>query len=125
MSNLSTLEQKLGKWLPQQPEYPFLFLADRKTRRQAARLVAKRVFILPTVPVQTYVDDKGDEHRVPNRKERREMTQMYRRQLGAANTKVSKRARRIELRNEKVRRRYARLSARRANELLAREEEAR
>jgi hypothetical protein len=120
---MSTLEAKLGKWLAQQNEYPLLFLADRKTRRRAARLVAKRVFMLPTVPVQTWVDERGDTQRVPNRRERRDQTRAMKRQVGQYSAKLSKRARRLELQQERVARRVARLSERRRNELLAREEE--
>ena len=47
------LVERMGGWLEQQPEYPFLFLADRQRRRRAASIVAKRLMTLPAVPAGT------------------------------------------------------------------------
>lgn len=44
---LERLLEKLEGWLLQQPEWPVLFLADRRTRRRTAREVAARIYTIP------------------------------------------------------------------------------
>lgn len=44
---VAELVDRLEEWLLQQPEYPLVFLAGRDQRKQAARLLAKRLFMLP------------------------------------------------------------------------------
>ena len=38
---------KLEGWLRQQPEWPLLFLADRKLRRRVAKEIAHRIYTIP------------------------------------------------------------------------------
>ena len=45
---VNALLDRLERWLIMQPEWPACFLADRKTRRRAATLLAQRLFTLPT-----------------------------------------------------------------------------
>lgn len=47
---VSDLVERLAGWVEQQPEYPLLFLADRPRRRRAARIIAYRLMVLPSVP---------------------------------------------------------------------------
>lgn len=46
---LELLLEHLSGWLMQQPEYPVLFLHDRKTRKKAAEELAK---FITTIPVR-------------------------------------------------------------------------
>jgi len=41
------LLEKLAAWLIQQPEWPMLFLANRKDRRRTSQEVAKMLYTLP------------------------------------------------------------------------------
>lgn len=44
---IARLLRKQETWLKQQPEYPLVFLADRQTRRKAAKLLAQSLFTIP------------------------------------------------------------------------------
>lgn len=48
---LESLLLKLDGWLRQQPEWPALFTADRRTRRRAAQALAQALYRLPSAPV--------------------------------------------------------------------------
>lgn len=45
---VAELVERLEEWLLQQPEYPLVFLAGRDQRKEASRLLAKKLFMLPT-----------------------------------------------------------------------------
>lgn len=105
-----TLTEKLTTWTQQQPEYPLLFLADRRTRRRASQLMARTLFMLPTTgPVEM------------NRKERRAMVADVQRTIGKAKTRMSRRAQRRLRQAIRQRNRFGRLSVRRMEELAKRE----
>lgn len=42
------LVARLERWLVQQPEWPAVFAADRRTRRVACQLLAQRLYHLPS-----------------------------------------------------------------------------
>lgn len=105
----AALVEKLAGWVEQQPEYPMLFAADRALRRRAARIVAYRLMVLPTVPASG-----------PNRAERRAARERVATMVGDFKTKLSKRQQRLAREQQKMRDRYARLSAARIQELVDR-----
>lgn len=55
----TALVYKLGNWLREQPEWPLLFLQDRQTRRQTARLLTAGLTTIPTAPPQAPETNEG------------------------------------------------------------------
>jgi hypothetical protein len=108
------LVERLGAWVEQQPEYPYLFLADRQRRKRAATIVAHRLLILPAVPAGK-----------ANRKVKRGATKNVQRQIGGFRTSISRRRERMLTKALRDQRRYRRLSYERSWELALRENSAR
>lgn len=107
---VSELTERLARWVEQQPEYPFLFLADRARRRRAARIVAYRLFVLPAVPSQS-----------PGRANIRASQRAAKKRMGQFMGKLSARRQR-ELHKAKMgQRRFRRLSMQRTIDLAFRE----
>lgn len=104
---MTTFSEKLEGWLVQQPEYPVLFLADRPSRRRAARSLAKQVLTIPT-----------REAAGPNRASRRKTIKVIGTQVGKANAKVSKRRARLLAKAQRDAARYARMSDERKQQLI-------
>lgn len=71
---VSSLVERLAAWCEQQPEYPYLFLADRARRRRAATIVSRTLLTLPYGPARVVLVKQGNVT-VPvaaaNRKQRR------------------------------------------------------
>lgn len=107
--HVQSLLTKLDRWLLQQPEYPILFLGDRKTRRQASSLLGKHVFTLPERQVSVVV----------NRKAKRQQLHVVRHEVAKAKTRFSKRQNDIQNEARKQRARYQRLSLKRLEQLAA------
>lgn len=107
---VTALVEKLAAWVEQQPEYPFLFQADRARRRRAARIVAYRLFILPTVAPQTEW----------NRKAIRSALSRKRVLNGRKLSQLKRRRAREEQKYTTQFERYARMSVRRMNQLAER-----
>lgn len=51
LSAEARLLKKLARWLLEQPEYPAIFLYDRKTRREFSRKAASIIATIPKVRV--------------------------------------------------------------------------
>lgn len=98
---------RLTNWLTQQAEYPTLFLADRPTRRRAAKSLAKHVL---TLPVQA---ETGG----PNRATVRAAVKARGRAIGDLRGKFSKREQRLMRKAERDRARYLRMSDARREQL--------
>jgi len=113
---VSELVERLSRWVVQQPEYPYLFLADRGRRKRAARVVAYRLLILPSAPPQP---------EAANRANVRKVKQAQGAMIGQVMGSVKKKVRRIEAKQERDRNRYRRLGMRRAAELAFAENESR
>lgn len=110
----TTLSERATAWLQQQPEYPVLFLADRRTRRRAAGMLADVFFTLPTTGPHT-----------TNRKLRRQELADMKRVVGKVRTKMSRRQQRLLHDAMRQRARFGRMSVRRMEELADREARAR
>lgn len=110
---VASLVEKLAGWVSQQPEYPYLFLADRARRKRAARIVAERLLLIPSI-----TPDPGTVDRETFRRQQRAVNQA----VGGFKTKVSKRQQRMLAEAEKSRRRYMRMTVERAHELALRED---
>lgn len=108
MTSVNDLVERLAAWLEQQPEYPVLFLADRRTRRRAARIVAYRLMTLPTASPQGM-----------NRAETRKVVKRVKREAGRARAGLSARRQRLLLQAERNKRRYLRLQEERLLDLAA------
>jgi hypothetical protein len=108
---VASLVEKLAAWVEAQPEYPYLFLADRGRRKRAASIVAKRLLLIPAIEP----DPKGVD-RETYRKQSRAVNHM----VGGYKAKMSKREERIWREARKTRARYAGLSLERAHELALR-----
>lgn len=106
-SAMVSLVEKLAAWVEAQPEYAVLFLAGRARRRRAARIVAYRLFILPTVKPQTEW----------NRKSARKAVRTVRKMNGAKLARFKRRNARLEQKYQTQFERYARMSVRRMNRL--------
>lgn len=109
----TTLTERATEWLKQQPEYPLLFLADRRTRRRASVLLARTFFTLPTSTAPAM-----------SRKQKREMMRDVQRTISKAKTRMSRRGQRRLNAAIRQRNRFGRLSVKRMEELAAREAEA-
>lgn len=103
------LVERLGRWVEQQPEYPFLFLADRQRRRRAARIVAYRLMVLPSVPAES-----------PGRANYRKQAHAIGKQVSKFKVQMSAKAAKQRAKAERDRRRNARLSQRRLMEVAER-----
>jgi hypothetical protein len=113
---VASLVEKLAGWVAQQPEYPYLFLADRGRRKRAARIVANRLLLIPSI-----TPDPGTVDRETFRKQQRAVNGF----VGGMKTKMSKSEQRMLAQAEKSRRRYQSLSVERAHELALREDQER
>ena len=113
---VASLVEKLAGWVQQQPEYPYLFLADRGRRKRAARIVANRLLLIPSI-----TPDPGTVDRETFRRQQRAVNHA----VGGFKTKMSKREQRMLREAEKSRRRYTALSVERAHELALREDQER
>jgi hypothetical protein len=113
---VSELVERLSRWVVQQPEYPYLFLADRGRRKRAARVVAYRLLILPSAPPQPEAANRANIRRVK---------QGQSQAIGAMVGKVKKKVSRLEAKQQRDRARYRRLGVRRAAELAFAENAAR
>jgi len=105
---VTALVERLAAWVEQQPEYPFLFQADRARRRRAARIVAYRLFILPTV-----APDTSGWNRSTARAALKKVKSLNGRKLA----RLKRRRAREEQRYQTQFERYARMSAKRMNDL--------
>lgn len=110
-SAVTSLVERLAGWVEQQPEYAFLFQADRARRRRAARIVAYRLFILPTMPP----DVNGW-----NRKTARSVMQGMKKVNGRKLARLKARRAREEAKYQTQFERYARLSVKRMNQMAER-----
>lgn len=110
---VSSLVERLGAWVVQQPEYPYLFLADHARRKRAATIVAKRLMLLPVQPPET---------EYANRKERRDYNARVTGAIGQVRTNLSRKRERMQAKAERDRRRFRRLSMLRLMELAEAED---
>ena len=108
---VASLVEKLSAWVSQQPEYPYLFLADRARRKRAARIVAERLLLIPSIE-----PDPAGVDRASHRRQQQAVSQV----VGGFKTQMSKRQERMLRDAEKSRRRYMSLSVERAHELALR-----
>lgn len=97
---VAALVEKLAAWVEQQPEYPYLFLADRGRRRRAARIVANRLLLIPTVAPDAAAVD---------RKSQRDAQRRVIKLVSKAKRDWSKRQNRLMAKAQRDRARYARL----------------
>jgi hypothetical protein len=108
---VASLVEKLSAWVANQPEYPYLFLADRARRKRAARIVAERLLLIPSI-----TPDPSGVDRATHRRQQAAVNGY----VGGIKTKMSKRQQRMLADAEKSRKRYMRLSVERAHELALR-----
>jgi hypothetical protein len=105
---VASLVEKLAGWVESQPEYPYLFLADRGRRKRAASIVAKRLLLIPAI-----TPDPAGTDRATYRKQNRTVQHM----VAGFKTQMSEKQARQQRAAEKMKRRYAALSMERAHEL--------
>lgn len=109
---MTTLAEKLQNWSDQQPEVVQLRQADRATRRRAGVLVGKVVTTNPP-----------EEHEGLNRKQKREAVRQVRKRVATMKVRFNRRVTRQLAKVERDRKRFMRLSEKRALFLLEREAE--
>jgi hypothetical protein len=105
---VASLVEKLAGWVESQPEYPYLFLADRGRRKRAATIVAKRLLLIPAI-----TPDPNSVDRATYRKQNRAVQKF----VAGMKTQMSEKAARQERQAAKMKQRYAALSMERTHEL--------
>lgn len=108
---VASLVEKLAGWCEQQPEYPYLFLADRARRKRAARIVAERLLLIPSIK-----PDPAGVDRASSAKQQADVKRV----VGKMKTNIHRRITKAEAKAQKDRARYMRLSLERAHELALR-----
>lgn len=108
---VASLVEKLAGWVEAQPEYPFLFLADRGRRKRAATIVARRLLLIPTIAP----DPNGVDRETAQKRDA-----AIKKVIGGFKTQMSEKQRRELAKAEAMRRRYGKLSIERAHELALR-----
>lgn len=108
---VASLVEKLAGWVEAQPEYPYLFLADRARRKRAARIVAERLLLIPAIK-----PDPAGTDRATYRKQNQAVSHV----VGGFKAKMSKHEQRMAADALKMKHRYAALGIERAHELALR-----